>query len=186
MKWVPGQIIFIDNISISWCRHITMSSHSDMRELPAFLKWNKSLKDQVHYASSKFTGNHLVRYGDPLYMILILAGLFPTRHLFKCPQTKSRFDTFVGMKWIIRNREYQIFSSECTLDDRSIIFFICTRNGRHISRPKMRDMIRLRPLSYSYGHWDRVTHTCVSKLIIVGLEMACRLVGAKPLPEPML
>ena len=35
-------------------------------------------------------------------------------------------------------------------------------------------------------HWGRVTHICVSKLTTTGSENGCRLVGAKPLSEPML
>ena len=34
-------------------------------------------------------------------------------------------------------------------------------------------------------HWGRVTHICVSELSLVQI-MACRLVGAKPLSEPLL
>ena len=36
------------------------------------------------------------------------------------------------------------------------------------------------------AHWSRVPHICVSKLSIIGSIMACSLVGAKPLSEPML
>ena len=45
------------------------------------------------------------------------------------------------------------------------------------------------PLSFHMSqltHWGRVTHICVSKIVIIGSDMACRLVGAKPLSEPML
>ena len=35
-------------------------------------------------------------------------------------------------------------------------------------------------------HWGRVTHICISDLTIIFQIMACRLVGAKPLSEPML
>ena len=35
-------------------------------------------------------------------------------------------------------------------------------------------------------HWGRVTHICAGKLIIIGSDKACRLIGAKPLSEPML
>ena len=35
-------------------------------------------------------------------------------------------------------------------------------------------------------HWGRVTHICVSDLTTLVQIMACRLVGAKPLSEPML
>ena len=35
-------------------------------------------------------------------------------------------------------------------------------------------------------NWGRVTHKCVSKPTIIAQIMACRLVGAKPLSEPML
>ena len=35
-------------------------------------------------------------------------------------------------------------------------------------------------------HWDRVMHICVSKIIIIGSGNGLRLVGAKPLSEPML
>ena len=45
-------------------------------------------------------------------------------------------------------------------------------------------------LSYNHSsqltHWSRVTHICVRKLIIIVSVMACRLIGAKPLYEPML
>ena len=34
-------------------------------------------------------------------------------------------------------------------------------------------------------HWGRVTHICVSDVSLVQI-MACRLIGAKPLPEPVL
>ena len=39
--------------------------------------------------------------------------------------------------------------------------------------------------SFILNHWGRVAHICVSKLTIIGSK-ACRLVGAKPLSEPML
>ena len=35
-------------------------------------------------------------------------------------------------------------------------------------------------------HWGRVTHICVGNLTSLVQIMACRLDGAKPLPEPML
>ena len=34
-------------------------------------------------------------------------------------------------------------------------------------------------------HWGQVTHICISKKTSLVQAMACRLVGAKPLPEPM-
>ena len=38
----------------------------------------------------------------------------------------------------------------------------------------------------SCTHWGRVTHICVSKIISIVSDNACRLFGAKPLSEPML
>ena len=35
-------------------------------------------------------------------------------------------------------------------------------------------------------HWERVTHVCVSKLTIIGLDKGLSLVSAKPFSEPML
>ena len=36
------------------------------------------------------------------------------------------------------------------------------------------------------SHWGWLTHICVSKLTIIGSDFDMRLVGAKPLSEPML
>ena len=42
------------------------------------------------------------------------------------------------------------------------------------------------PPQYALTHWGRVTHIAsVNKISLVQI-MACRLVGTKPLPEPLL
>ena len=46
--------------------------------------------------------------------------------------------------------------------------------------------ILLGALLLIWFHWGRVTHICVSKLTIIGSDNGCRLIGAKPLSEPML
>ena len=40
-------------------------------------------------------------------------------------------------------------------------------------------------LDVCYAQWGRVTHMCVSK-IIIGSDNGCHLVGAKPFSEPMM
>ena len=47
-------------------------------------------------------------------------------------------------------------------------------------------MILCIPWDKVLTHWGRVTLICVGKLTIIVSIMACRLVGAKPLSEPML
>ena len=40
-------------------------------------------------------------------------------------------------------------------------------------------------VKYALTQWGLVMHICVSNLSIIGSHNGCRLVGAKPLSEPM-
>ena len=92
---------------------------------------------------------------------------------------RQHVDCFVTDRWSSNNNTPYSFKG---CGSRWAVYVLaCSLYGQAFIKPSGDHRVSKR-----LTHWGRVTHICVSRLTIIDSIMVCRLVGAKPLSEPML